>query len=94
VRDIAHYLDIEVPDSAWERILDAISFKEMKAKADIYAPAGGMNWKGGADIFMNKGSNGRWREVLSEAELGQYDAAVARGLTPECAQWLARGGPA
>lgn len=94
LRDIAHYLEIDVPDTAWPRIVEAISFKEMKAKGDIYVPGGGRNWKGGADTFMNKGTNGRWREVFSEEELAQYDAAVARGLTPECAQWLATGGPA
>lgn len=93
VRDIARYLEIEVPESCWARIIEAISFQEMKAKGDIYAPAGGINWKGGADTFMNKGTNGRWREVLSKAELAQYDAAVARALTPECAEWLATGGP-
>jgi len=94
VRGIAHYLEIDVPDSAWPRIIEAISFKEMKAKGDMYVPNGGVSWKGGADTFMNSGTNGRWREVLSEAELAQYDAAVERGLTPDCAQWLAMGGPA
>lgn len=94
VHDIAHYLEIDVPDSDWPKVIEAISFKEMKAKGNIYAPTGGAHWKGGADTFMNKGTNGRWREVLSGAELAQYDAAVERGLTSECAQWLATGGPA
>lgn len=93
LREIASYLEIDVPDSAWPTIVEAISFKHMKARSDLYAPAGGMFWKGGADTFINKGTNGRWREVLTEAELAQYDAACQRALTPECAKWLTAGGP-
>jgi aryl sulfotransferase len=43
---------------------------------------------GGADTFLYKGTNGRWRDVLTPEELAAYDAAVAKWLTPECAQWL------
>ena len=91
VRDIARYLEIDVADSAWPKLIEAISFREMKAKGEIYAPGGGAHWKGGADTFMHKGTNGRWRGVLSAAELAQYDRACERGLTRECAEWLVSG---
>ena len=32
---------------------------------------------GGAQTFFHSGSNGRWREVLTEEDLELYDAAVA-----------------
>ena len=80
-----------VPEDSWPRILEAISFDSMKSKAEEYVPAGGSFWKGGAQTFMNKGTNGRWREVLSEEELAQYDALCEQALTPDCRRWLEHG---
>ncbi len=41
---------------------------------------------------MNKGTDGRWRGVLSEDELALYDATCERTLTPDCRKWLENGG--
>ena len=49
-------------------------------------------WKGGGSTFINKGTNGRWRDVLTDDDLNLYTAAVARELTPDCARWLENGG--
>ena len=92
LRGIAQFLGIEVAESAWPGIVDAVSFKQMKARGELYTPGGGIFWQGGVDTFMNKGTNGRWREVLSDAELEQYEAACEQALTPDCRQWLANGG--
>ncbi|MHA1528201.1 MAG: hypothetical protein ACTSVG_04235 [Alphaproteobacteria bacterium] len=67
-----------------ESITEAVSFKAIKQRGADYAPRGGATWKGGADTFLNKGTNGRWREVFSPAELALYDAACDRVLTPDC----------
>lgn len=91
IRRLADYLEIDVPEAAWPRILEETSFAGMKSKAEDYAPAGGFFWKGGARTFINKGTNGRWREVLSATELAQYDAACERALSPDCRQWLENG---
>jgi aryl sulfotransferase len=91
VRRMAAFLEIEVPDTAWEGIVKAVSFAEMKQQGELYAPGGGQLWKGGADTFLHKGTNERWRDVLSEDELAQYDAACDRALTTECRQWLEHG---
>ena len=91
IRRLADYLDIAVPDEHWPRILDAISFDSMKARGEEYAPGGGAFWQGGAQTFMNKGTNGRWREVLTDDELAQYDEACEKALTPECRHWLEFG---
>jgi len=91
LRRLANYLEIDVPESAWSRILDAVSFESMKSKAELYAPAGGFFWEGGAKTFIHKGSNGRWRDVLTTGELAQYDALCDKALTPECRNWLENG---
>ena len=91
LRRLANYLEIDVPESAWSRILDAISFESMKSKADLYAPGGGFFWEGGAKTFIHKGTNGRWRDVLTTEELAQYDALCEKALAPECRAWLENG---
>ena len=43
---------------------------------------------GGAQTFFHRGTNGRWKDVLTESDLELYEAAVARELSDECARWL------
>ncbi len=38
----------------------------------------------GPKTFFFKGTNGRWKEVLSEEELALYDQKAVQVLTPEC----------
>jgi len=92
VRRIAAFLEIEVPEKAWAGIVKAVSFAEMKQQGELYAPGGGQFWKGGAQTFLHKGTNGRWREVFTDEELALYDAACSRVLTAECRDWLENGG--
>ena len=48
-------------------------------------------WRDGRDTFFFKGTNGRWRGVLTPDELELYEAAKARCLTPDCAAYLEGG---
>jgi len=91
-RRMAAFLEIEVPEKAWAGIVKAVSFNEMKNQGELYAPGGGQFWKGGAQAFLHKGTNGRWREVLTDEELVLYDGACSRVLTAECRDWLENGG--
>ncbi len=70
----------------------AVSFASMKGKAEAYAPNGGTAWKGGADTFLNKGTNRRWEGIFSAEELALYDQACERALSPDCRDWLEKGG--
>ena len=45
----------------------------MKANAAKSVPLGGAFWEGGAETFIHKGTNGRWREVLSAEQIDQYE---------------------
>lgn len=93
VSRIAHFLDVELDPDTFERVVLHSSFEWMKANADKAAPLGGTIFQGGASTFINKGSNGRWQQVLSAAESAEYEARALAELGPECAQWLASGGP-
>ncbi|MFQ5565887.1 MAG: sulfotransferase domain-containing protein [Paracoccaceae bacterium] len=92
VRRIADFIGVELSGARLDDIVAAVSFKAMKERGADYAPRGGATWKGGADTFLNKGTNGRWRDVVSPSELALYDAACERALTPDCRAWLATGG--
>jgi hypothetical protein len=48
-------------------------------------------FKGGGATFIHKGTNGRWRDELSAAEIARCDEVAARHLTPDCALWLKTG---
>ena len=63
----------------------------MKAHAEQSAPLGGVVWEGGAKTFINKGKNGRWHDVLSDADSARYETLALEKLGSECAHWLATG---
>ncbi|HEV2533585.1 sulfotransferase domain-containing protein [Phenylobacterium sp.] len=90
-REIAAFLDIDVPEAKWPEIVEHCSFDFMKAHADLYAPMGGFPWENGGDTFINKGVNGRWKDVLTPEESRAYEAMAIEKLGPECARWLATG---
>ncbi len=89
-RRVAGFLDIKVPAAAWPTILRNCTLTEMRATA---ARNGSFDvgFKQGAVSFFYKGTNGRWRDILSEEELALYDQAAKRELTPDCLQWLENG---
>ena len=85
-------INIDIDEAMMPGILERISFGSMKKNFMKIMPESSELWKGGTDRFMNKGTNGRWRDVLTEEELAQYDKAVAKALTPDAAHWLEHGG--
>jgi aryl sulfotransferase len=93
IRRIADFLGISVDDATMERIVDHCSFDYMKKHAADMAPRGGIMFKGGADTFINKGSNGRWRDMLTAQDIAAYEARAVAELGPDCARWLEHGGP-
>ena len=91
MRDIARFLEIEISEATWPAVVEHCTFDYMKAHADQVAPLGGAIFDGGGSSFINKGVNGRWRDVLSPAQVAAYEAKALQELGPECAHWLATG---
>jgi aryl sulfotransferase len=92
VRRVAKHIDVAIDEKLLPGILERISFSGMKENFGTIMPEVNDLFRGGEKTFMNKGTNGRWRGVLTDAELAQCRAAIARELTPECAEWLEHGG--
>lgn len=91
IRRIASFLDIPIDETRWPAILEYCSFDWMKKNAAKTVPLGGAFWDGGAEVFINKGVNGRWMDTLTSEESSQYETHAMHELGPECASWLAYG---
>ncbi len=91
IREIADFLAIKVDPPTLAKIVEHCTFDYMKANADKMAPLGGAMWKDGAQTFINKGTNGRWRDTLTPTEVAAYEAKAITELGPECAKWLEQG---
>jgi aryl sulfotransferase len=92
IRRIARFLDVAVDEASWSQLVEYCSFDWMKQHATKSVPLGGAFWDAGAQVFINKGTNGRWAHTLNAAEVAEYEQRALRELGPECAAWLADGG--
>lgn len=91
MRRVAAFLEIEIDDGLWPALVGAAGFEAMKAAGDILLPHAGRIWHGGAARFLHKGTNDRWRDVLSDDDVKLYEDRVAATLPPDCAHWLMEG---
>ena len=91
IRRVAAFLDIKIEPGTWPAILKHCSFSYMKAHGSKSVPLGGAFWDGGAETFIHKGTNGRWRDELSAADCRLYEETARHELGDECAAWLATG---
>jgi len=91
VRRIAAFLDIPLDDVRLTIVLAHCTISHMR-KVAADDPFLNMIFKRGAETFINKGTNGRWRDVLNRDEIDKADLIAERELTPDCAAWLRNGG--
>lgn len=91
MRRIAGFLDIEVDDGLWDALVDAATFEAMRKDGDKLMPQARATFEGGSSRFLFKGTNERWREVLTGEDIALYEAKAAKEMTPACAAWVARG---
>ena len=91
MRRIAEFLEIEIAESLWPELIEAASFDAMKRQGAELAPATLDMFEGGANRFFNKGTNGRWRDVFSKADLARYEQKVKTDFSPELARWVGHG---
>lgn len=91
MRRIAAFLEIPIDEARWPDMVEHCTFDYMKSHADTSAPLGGALWEGGAATFINKGTNGRWHDVLSAEESARYENMAREKLGEECAHWLMTG---
>ena len=91
IKRIADYLGIEASENMVKSVAQATTFSNMKSNAGLINPGAERAFEGGAQTFINKGTNGRWKQVLVPEDLSLYKDAVSRIMSPVCAQWLEDG---
>jgi aryl sulfotransferase len=91
MRRIAEFLDVPIDEERWQETVEYCSFDWMKANASKSVPLGGAFWDAGAQVFINRGTNGRWADTLTPEAVAEYEARALAELGPEAAYWLATG---
>jgi aryl sulfotransferase len=92
IQRVCDFLDIEVAEDRWEPLLDEVRIDTMRrdARGTGNDDPAEMIFDGGISRFLYKGTNGRWRDALTEDDLAMYDAAAA-SLDPSLRTWLEGG---
>lgn len=94
MRRMAKFLETDVPDDKWPDVVKHCTFDYMKDNATNCVPLGGAFWEGGASTFIHKGTNGRWKDLLSDEDSKAYEKMAEEKLGKECADWLKNGSSA
>jgi aryl sulfotransferase len=93
MRRIVQFLatpDLETDN--WKAAVEHCTFNWMKAHAELAAPLqADIAFDGGATSFVSKGTNGRWKDILSEEDNKRYLEKARQELGEECALWLEKG---
>jgi aryl sulfotransferase len=94
MRRLAAFCEIEVPEDRWPALVAAVQLDAMRNEVKALSGDGddpaAMIFEGGVDRFLFKGTNGRWRGVLTDDDLALYDDAAGR-LDPNLRAWLEGG---
>jgi aryl sulfotransferase len=92
IRRLARFLEIDIDEKVWPRILEHCSFEYMKSNAaKLSENIDETFFRGGLGEFIHKGINDRWRDMLSPADIAEYERAASEHLSQDCAAWLATG---
>jgi aryl sulfotransferase len=90
IRRIADFCDVEIDEGVWPALLESVGLEAMRAEARGSDDPMQMAFEGGAARFFFKGEAGRWRTVLTDADLELYETAAST-LDPDLRRWLEDG---
>jgi aryl sulfotransferase len=88
---IAEFLNIDIPAASWPDIVEAAGFASMRRDGQRLLPDAGASFDGGAQRFLFKGTNDRWRAVVDADDLALYATKVEERFSPSCARWMESG---
>jgi aryl sulfotransferase len=93
IRRIAQFLEIQIDEAKWPTIVEHCTIGYMRSSTRATATGSLLQqvFDDGVNTFFHKGTNGRWKDVLSAPEIEKYERAARNNLTPDCANWLATG---
>jgi aryl sulfotransferase len=88
---IARFLEIDTPADRMADLVKAAQFESMKAQGGELLPVLAVLFDAGSDRFINKGTNGRWKDVLTDADLARFDRMATAKFTPSARAWIEGG---
>lgn len=91
MRRISEYLEIETPAALMPKLAEAARFETMKAQGEAMMPGLRNVFDHGVERFINKGTNGRWKDVLTGDDVARYQALARAKFGPDQARWIERG---
>lgn len=91
MRRISDFLEIATPEDKLAELAAAAGFEAMKRQGAGILPELGEFFDRGHDRFLNKGVNGRWKDILGEADLARYAALARERLSEAAAAWIENG---
>jgi aryl sulfotransferase len=87
---VAEFLGIAIPEPKWPAVVERCTFESMQGRGPQIGHFERF-FEGGAKGFLFKGTNGRWRDVLTPDELASYASRVAEVLPTAAGMWLEGG---
>jgi aryl sulfotransferase len=90
MRRIGAFLEINVAERELPGLLADVAIDAMRSEAEREDSGLSDAFRGGPSTFFYKGTNGRWRDVLTAEDVALYDLA-ASALEPELRAWLEGG---
>lgn len=94
VKRLAEFIGLAMTSDEISAVVKAVSFGRVKQQALAESALSSKVpevFKGGQATFINKGTNGRWRDVLTDEDLDLYKETRDKVLSPDCATWLEEG---
>lgn len=91
MRGLAARLGIDVPESAWSRLVGAATFEEMRARPAAIAPNSTQSiWLDPASFFRS-GASGQWRHLVDDQGAQRYESRVRELVDDDLARWIHHG---
>ncbi len=75
----------------WPQLVEAASFEAMKRDGGTLLAGAERAFKDGHQTFLYKGTNDRWRGVLTDPDLDLYERKINAELSPSLIRWLREG---
>jgi len=88
---IARFLGCKWNSSICDSVCEYSSLDYMR-KLELEGKFGSSDKNKKKTGLVNKGINGRWKDLLTDRQLARYGELVAQKLEKECANWLRDGG--
>jgi aryl sulfotransferase len=89
IKRVAKFLEVEIEALDLDTIIEHCSFDYMKENALNFME--NKHFIGGAKTFFCKGTNERWKDLLTKEESQSYEKRAIEELGVEGARWLATG---